>query len=250
MTPATADLPSPAPSPAAALADVPPVVAPAPALRSHRRPRRSAAPGLTLADLLERFDPIPAGRVVHDPGPGTATRDDWERLNRRGDGLYELIDGTLIRKAVSDLSSWLGGKLFRLIGNFAEDGGLGYVHPANNFFCLPDGLRAPDASFTRLADRPDGLQERGYSDVPPALIVEVLSPGNTRREMETKRRIYFSAGVEVVWEANPLTREVVVWSGPDDARTLTAEAGDTLTGAPVLPGFAVPLAELFTPPGP
>lgn len=236
MTPATLD-----PPPAAGTTA-------APAVRNRRPPRRSAAPGLTLADLVEKFGPIPAGRVVHDPRPGTATRADWEAANRRGDGLYELIDGTLIRKAVSDLSSWLGGAIFARLWHFVSERNLGYVHPADGYFDLPDGLRAPDASFTRLADRPGGLRERGYSDVPPALVVEVLSPGNTRREMELKRRVYFSAGVEQVWEANPLTREVTVWTGPDDARTLTAEAGDALTGAPVLPGFSTPLADLFTPP--
>ena len=240
MAPATLDSPPTGAAPATAPAVDPPV---------RRAPRRSNAPGLTLADLLDRFGPAPAGRIVHDPRPGTATREDWERANRRGDGHYELIDGTLIRKAVSDLSSWLGTKLGRLIGNFAEDGGLGYVHGADGFFDLPDGLRAPDASFTRLADRPGGLQERGYSDVPPALVAEALSPGNTRREMELKRRIYFAAGVELVWEADPLTRTVVVWTAPDASEELSAEAGDTLSGGPVLPGFAVQLTELFRRPG-
>ena len=213
-------------------------------------PLRPPGRGLTVADLAEKFGPILMSRVLSDPAPGTATVGDWEAANRRGDGLYELIDGTLIRKAVSDLSSWLGGKLFRLLGNFAEDRGLGYVHPADGFFNLPDGLRAPDASFTRLADRPGGLQSTGYSDVPPALVVEALSPRNTRREMALKRRIYFSAGVEVVWEADPLAERITVWTAPDASRTLSVEAGDALTAPGVLPGFSVSLVEVFAPPGP
>ncbi len=118
------------------------------------------------------------------------------------------------------------------------------MHGADGFFDLPDGLRAPDAAFTRKEQRPSGrLQERGYSDVPPALVVEVLSPDNTRREMELKRSVYFAAGVELVWEADPLVRTVVVWTGPD--ADVTLREGDTLSGAPVLPGFAVPLDDLF-----
>lgn len=97
-----------------------------------------------------------------------------------------------------------------MLGNFTEDRGLGYVHGADGFFNLPDGLRAPDASFTRLTDRPGGLLDRGYSDVPPALVAEALSRGNTRREMTLKRRIDFSAGVDLVWEADPLARTVTV----------------------------------------
>ena len=225
-----------------------PGVRPAPA-REARRPAADP-PGLTLADLAEKFGPMPAHRLVTDPRPGTATDEDWEAANRRGDGLYELIDGTLIRKAVSDLSSWLGGELFRLLANFVTEHRLGYVHPADGYFRLPDGLRAPDASFTPFADRPGGLQARGYSDVPPALVVEALSPGNTRREMDLKRTIYFAAGVRLVWEADPLHETVAVWAAPDDRRDLSADAGDALTGAPVLPGFGVPLVDLFTPPAP
>ena len=251
MAPALADPPSVAPETAAvpAVRDAAIQDIAASPRRHGRRPARRPAPGLTLADLHERFGPLPAGRLLTDPAPGTATVRDWERANRRGDGHYELIDGTLIRKAVSDLSSWLGGRMFRLLGNFAEDGGLGYVHPADGFFNLPDGLRAPDASFTRLADRPGGLQERGYSDVPPALVVEALSPGNTRREMELKRRIYFAAGVELVWEADPQAQTVVVRTAPDASEELSAEAGDTLSGGSVLPGFEVALNDLFAPPG-
>ena len=222
----------------------------APTAEPTCRPRRRPAPGWTPAELQSRFGAVPLGRVLTDPAPGTATVADWEAANRRGDGLYELIDGALIRKAMSDLSSWLGGAIFARLWNFVTDRNLGYVHPADAYFDLPDGLRAPDASFTRLADRPHGLQERGYSDVPPALVVEALSPGNTRREMELKRAVYFAAGVELVWEADPLARTVVVWTGPDADTALSAEAGDTLTGGAVLPGFRVPLADLFAPPGP
>ena len=252
MAPALADPPSVALETAAvrAVRDAAAQDAAASPRRNGRRFVRRAAPGLTLADLHERFGPMPAGRFLTDPAPGTATVRDWERANRRGDGLYELIDGTLIRKAVSDLSSWLGGRMFFLVTQFVNNHGLRYTHPADGFFNLPDGLRAPDASFTRLADRPGGLQERGFSDVPPALVVEALSPGNTRREMELKRRIYFAAGVELVWEADPLAQTVIVWTAPDASRELSAEAGDTLSGAPVPPGFAVSLAELFAPPGP
>ncbi|NNJ28016.1 Uma2 family endonuclease [Alienimonas chondri] len=225
-----------------ALAEPPPAVpARQPADRSSAS---SVAPGLTLADLSERFGPIPASRVVTAPAPGTATLEDWEAANRRGDGLYELIDGTLIRKPMSTLSSWLGAEFVRLLGNLVVPRGLGWIQQADGFFNFEDGLRAPDASFTRKDRLPDGrLPDRGYVAVTPALVVEVLSPGNTRREMALKRSVYFAAGVEAVWEADPLARTVVVWTGPD-ADTLLRES-DTLTGEPVLPGFTAPLSELF-----
>ena len=66
--------------------------------------------------------------------------------------------------------------------------------------------------------------------------------------MTTKRRIYFAAGVELVWELDPLARTVAVWTAdtPDPDETL--HEGDLLTGAPVLPGFEIALADLFADP--
>ena len=219
---APADAPSPAPPPA------------------RSRPHR---PGLTLADLHERFGPIPAGRVLTDPRPGSATEADWEAANRRGPGLYELIDGTLIEKAVSDLSSSTGLTIGALLWNFVTPRNLGHLHGADGFFRFPDGLRGPAASFTPASDRPDGLLAQGYSDVPPALVVEVLSPGNTREEMRRKRAVYFAAGVVRVWEIDPETRTATAWRGPDDS----AEFGeaDALPGEPMLPGFRLKLADVF-----
>ena len=230
MSPATADPPTRSPT-----------LAPPPAaFGSGRDPLPPA--------LRAKLGDIPAGRVVLDPPPGTATAADHERFNARRDALYELIDGTLIEKAVSDLSGWFDGEMFRLLANFVRPRKLGYVHPASTFFALPDGLRAPDAAHTPRDRRPDGLQARGWSDVPPALVVEVLSPGNTRAEMDAKRHVYFTAGVELVWEVDPLAGEVAVWRAdtPDPAETLTG--GDALTGDPVLPGFTVTLTDLFADP--
>ena len=84
--------------------------------------------------------------------------------------------------------------------------------------------------------------------MPPALVAGVLSPGNTRREMNTKRHIYYAAGAGLVWEVDPLARTVAVRAAdtPDPAETLTE--GGVLTGGSVLPGFSLPLIGLFADP--
>ena len=82
---------------------------------------------------------------------------------------------------------------------------------------------------------------RGYSDVPPSLVVGVISPGNTRREMELKRGVYFSHSVLRVWEVEH--QSIRVWDDPDTSVTL--HLGDTLTGDPVSPGFTLKLNDLF-----
>ena len=66
---------------------------------------------------------------------------------------------------------------------------------------------------------------------------------NTPGEMAAKRRDYFAAGVEVVWEIDPDTRTVEVYTSPTQSTTLTA--ADTLDGGIALPGFTLPVQALF-----
>ena len=196
--------------------------------------------------LRAKLGPIPADRIVLAPAPGTATWRDADRHRRRTGRFAEVIDGTLIEKAVSDLSWWFDGEIYGLLREYVRPRKLGYVHPGTAYFQFPDGLRGPDASYTPRERRPGGLQARGYSRVPPALVAEVWSSGNTRQEIETKRAIYFAGGVDVMWEVFPERRAVTVWEAGGAAVTLLE--GATLAGAPVLPGSTVSLADLFADP--
>ena len=71
----------------------------------------------------------------------------------------------------------------------------------------------------------------------------MLSRGNTPGEMAAKRRDYFTAGVALVWEIDPESRSIRVYSSATDLRTLGVE--DTLDGGAVLPGFTLPVRQLF-----
>jgi Uma2 family endonuclease len=70
-----------------------------------------------------------------------------------------------------------------------------------------------------------------------------LSAGNTARELVRKRQEYFAAGVHLVWQVDPHTRTVEVFTAPNQS-TVRHEA-QTLEGGMVLPGFILPLQELF-----
>jgi Uma2 family endonuclease len=79
--------------------------------------------------------------------------------------------------------------------------------------------------------------------VPPDLMVEVLSPGNTESEMDRKLREYFQAGVRLVWLIDAAKKTAVAYRSEHDATPIAAEG--SLDGEDVLPGFTLPLAELF-----
>ncbi len=75
------------------------------------------------------------------------------------------------------------------------------------------------------------------------MLVEVMSPSNTAREMEEKVALYFGAGARAVWVFNPKKKSVAVYASPSDVRVLGEH--DTLEGGEVLPGFRLELSKLF-----
>jgi Uma2 family endonuclease len=80
-------------------------------------------------------------------------------------------------------------------------------------------------------------QSRSIARVPD-IAVEIT----TRVLIHVKMRRHFEAGVKEIWLINPQSHEAEIWNGPalDDA----TEVADTLA-SPLLPGFSLPLADLF-----
>ena len=198
----------------------------------------------TVAELAERFGSLPASRIRTDVTPGAATEADMELIRRESGALCELIDGTLVEKVSSEYDSFIGGMLAFRLGSHVHHRRLGWMHGANGCFWLGSNLRSPDVSFTRKAQRPGGLLRRGWSDVAPALAAEVLSPGNTADEMARKRAEFFARGTRLFWVVDPLDRRIDVYAEPASPAAVLRD-GDVLTGGDVLPGFALPVRDLF-----
>jgi Uma2 family endonuclease len=206
----------------------------------------AAAQFETVADLLNQLGDIPPTRVRVKPTPGTATEKDVETLRRRTDRLYELVDGTLVEKAMGYQEAILAADLIRLLGTFVVEQDLGVVAGADGAVRLMAGLvRIPDVAFVAWECLParGALPVAPIPDLAPNLAVEVLSESNTPKEMERKLKEYFLAGVRLVWYVDPERRTVQVFTAPDESRTLTE--GDTLDGGDVLPGLTLPVREIF-----
>ena len=109
----------------------------------------------------------------------------------------------------------------------------------------PDYVRVPDVSFvSRERIPPTGLPT-GFWPFAPDLAVEVASPSDSRRDIESKVRQYLDAGTRLVWVANPRARTITVHSPDMPPRTLGAD--DVLDGGDVLPGFSVRVGDIFDP---
>jgi Uma2 family endonuclease len=203
---------------------------------------------VTLADLLERFGPIPAARIRYDPPPGTATEDDVIALEARENRLFELVDGVLVEKAMGFYESFLAMRLAQFLSVFVERYTLGIVAGADGMLRLAPGLvRIPDISFVSWARLPQRrVPRQPIPDLVPDLAVEVLSDSNTPREMAQKLREYFAAGVRLVWYVDPVLQEIHVYTAPDQHEILTTD--HTLHGGEVLSGFTLPVRQLFAEP--
>ena len=197
----------------------------------------------TFADLHRKLGEVPLDRIRLVPAPGTATEAD---LLIAGKPICELIDGVLVEKPMGARESCLAAILIKLIGIHIEPDDLGLVLGADGLLqILPDQVRAPDVSFIPWSTLPGGQMPEGvaYWSIAPALAVEVLSPTNTKAEIDRKLRELFAAGIKLAWVINPDTRRAKIYTSAKRFREID-ETG-TLEGGKVLPGFTLPLAKLF-----
>jgi Uma2 family endonuclease len=200
----------------------------------------------TMGELLDQLGDIHPDRVRLRPAPGKAGERDLIRLLARTDRLYELVDGTLVEKVMGFPESALACELITLLGLFLRQHDLGFLAGESGAVRLWEGLvRMPDVLFVswEKVPRHGQIPAEPIAGLAPDLAVEILSPGNTAGEMQRKLKEYFLAGVRLVWLIDPAAREVRVHTAPDQSETLTE--GQTLTGGEVLPGLAIPLAQLF-----
>jgi len=199
---------------------------------------------LTLADVLRDLGVSPK-RIRMKPAPGKATEADLIRIRTHEKRIYELVYGVLVEKIMGAPQACITAVLVCEVGLFVQRNDLGFIMTPDGPTRLLEGLvRIPDLSFFSW----DRMPSKEYPTTPiagviPNLAAEVLSPGNTRAEMARKLKEYFLAGVELAWVVDPYKRTVAVYAAPDRVTTLTEK--QALDGGHVLPGFTMPVKDLF-----
>lgn len=126
-------------------------------------------------------------------------------------------------------------------------------HPAGGLWTAPldvvlspEDVVQPDLLFVRQ-ERP-GIVTAANIQGAPDLVAEVLSENYRRRDEILKRKLYDQFRVADYWIVDPELETVKVYrqgaAGYGPAMELSREAGAALS-TPLLPGFELPLAELF-----
>jgi Uma2 family endonuclease len=148
----------------------------------------------------------------------------------------EYVDGMVIQKPMPNKRH---SKLAVEVAFFIrlwirEHGGAAGVEARNKAGELPN-YRLPDVSFWK-----PGYE--GGDDDPATLAIEIRSPDQTLAELRRKCRFFRDNGVEACWIIDPESRSVEVFEGARDGECIDGD-GFLTTGC--MPGFELPLAELF-----
>ncbi len=175
------------------------------------------------------------------------TADEFFRLYSHRDGDYELVKGEVVKMAPP--GGVHGGTAVNIaiaLGTFVRQHDLGRVVVESGFRLesQPDTVRGPDEGFITNQRLPsDGLPRAVFIGAPD-LAGEVVSPSDTASEMEQKVQDYLRNGASRVWVVYPDTRTVGVYRPDGTARLYSGDS--VIEDEELLPGFALPLSEIFS----
>jgi len=179
---------------------------------------------LTVADLAELPAELPSGPV-----------------------LYELDNGRLITMSPPGFEhASIESNIVIALGEQGQRKGYGKVCSGEGSLVLwrnPDRVVGMDVAFIASSSLPVSLSKEGYLETMPELVVEVLSKNDTRAYIQRKVDDYLTAGVRIVWVANPQTQTLTEHRKDREAKTFAAS--DTVTLADLIPNFSLPVSEVF-----
>lgn len=180
------------------------------------------------------------------PGAYKLTFSDWLELPDDG-RIYEIIGGELfVTPAPAVRHQWTSAELFGHLWSYLRQRSLGRI------FAAPTGVRLSDEDVVEpdlvvvLAEGAARIGEQVIEGAPD-LVVEILSPGSARRDLDFKRELYARHGVREYWIVDPETAsvEALRLEAGGYSRAGLHRRGDALR-SPLLDGLEIALAEIFT----
>jgi Uma2 family endonuclease len=162
-----------------------------------------------------------------------------------------LIRGALWEKPMTVRNRW-HSRIMTRMAKFLDNWLDGQPQPRGQVLCGEAGCRlrrTPDStvgidvvyiSAEVAARQPD---DTTLIDGVPILVVEILSPNDTQDEIDEKIDEYLAAGVALVWIIDPHDRTVLIYRQGEEPELVNIR--QDLTAEPHLPGFCVPVAQLF-----
>jgi Uma2 family endonuclease len=159
------------------------------------------------------------------------------------DRLLDIINGEIVEKVATEEHSLIVGNLYLKLRIFVDENGLGRVTFEVRRRVPGDehNARLPDLDFTSQ-ERLLPVVKKGNVPQMPDLAVEVKSPNDRLPQLREKAAYYLANGTRLVWLVYPEKRLVFVLTADSED---VLDENDVLTGGDVLPGFAMPVRDIF-----
>jgi Uma2 family endonuclease len=164
----------------------------------------------------------------------------------------EWVNGRALQKVSPKRKHALAQIIFAsALSAWAKRTGLGSVGTEWNFRVKPQREErrplVPDVAFLSYRTLPYAKQlVTDEPGVAPDVVVEVLSEGDRRADINEKIRVYLKAGTKVIFLVDTRRRKVTTYTANGERIFEEADILEHKT----LPGFALKVRELFTLPKP
>jgi Uma2 family endonuclease len=162
--------------------------------------------------------------------------------------IHEVVDGELIMSPKNNYQHQnICGRLFVALYNYNRAQRLGVVRGSSaGYWMLNRNCRAPDISFVpreRLQNLNFNPSAKKFFPGAPDLAVEILSPDNSRGEIDKRLRDFFASGTQIAWIIDPETESAEICHSLTQRQLIGP--GGQLDGERLLPGFRYPISDLF-----
>jgi Uma2 family endonuclease len=163
------------------------------------------------------------------------------------DAHVELVRGELREMPAGGLRhGGIGGEFAVELGMYGRETNSGRVFTSETGVIVsqsPTTLLVPDLIYIKSEHLPDPAALLRFAEIPPDVVLEILSPSQRFADLVEKAALYLKFGVPLVWLVDP-DRKAITAMTPDGS-VRVYHPGDTLDGGDVLPGFSVPVDRLF-----
>jgi Uma2 family endonuclease len=157
---------------------------------------------------------------------------------------FELIKGILVDVSpTTPVHTVLAAWIAHLLLAYVDANDLGEVTGENGGYQLAaDTVLAPDVGFVSK-ERLTSQMGDGFIPFAPDLAVEIISPVDTANAFNDRVLQYLESGTRLIWAIYPSSKTVTVYKS--SRKLVIFDINNVLDGGDVLPGFSLPVREIF-----
>jgi Uma2 family endonuclease len=178
------------------------------------------------------------------------TYQDYLELPEESGYRHEIFDGILVKEPSPNvMHQRVLRSLFRVLDDY-----FGEACPNGEVFFAPLDVTFDDVSVVQpdlfyISENKKSIVHENRVDGPPDLVVEILSPSNSRKDRLQKMQIYKKAGVEHYWLVDPQEKTMECYALNDGLYTrVTAGMDNEVVELPHFPGLSIPLRTIWNHP--